>query len=65
MLEASIQKNDKQANILIILFSVIVFVAVVFLSKIKLDLALPFDVHLFAKATTCFLNLLHMGEKGQ
>jgi len=49
MLEASIQKNDKRANVLIILFSIIVFVAVVFLSKIKLEVTLPFNVHLFAK----------------
>ena len=37
MLPASIQKNDKRASLLIILFSVIVFVAVVFLSRVKLD----------------------------
>lgn len=49
MIPASIQKNDKRANLLIILFSAIVFVAVVFLSKIKLEVELPFDVHVFAK----------------
>jgi putative membrane protein len=49
MLPASIQKNDKLASILIIIFSVIVFVAVVFLSRIKLDVELPFNVHLFAQ----------------
>ena len=49
MLPASIQKNDKKASLLIILFSIIVFVAVVFLSKIKLELELPFNVHLFAQ----------------
>lgn len=49
MLPASIQKNDKLANILIIVFSIIVFVAVVFLSRIKLEVELPFDVHVFAK----------------
>ena len=49
MLPASIQKNDKRASLLIILFSIIVFVAVVFLSKIKLELDLPFNVHLFAQ----------------
>jgi putative membrane protein len=49
MLPASIQKNDKRASLLIILFSIIVFVAVVFLSKIKLELELPFNVHLFAQ----------------
>ena len=37
MIPASLSKNDKRANLLIILFSVIVFVAVVFLSRIKLD----------------------------
>lgn len=49
MLPATFQKNDKLANILIILFSVIVFVAVVFLSRIKLDVELPFNVHVFAQ----------------
>ncbi len=49
MLPASIQKNDKRASLLIILFSIIVFVAVVFLSKIKVELELPFNVHLFAQ----------------
>jgi len=49
MLPASIQKNDKLANILIIVFSIVVFVAVVFLSRIKLEVDLPFDVHVFAK----------------
>lgn len=49
MLPASIQKNDKRASLLIIIFSVIVFVAVVFLSRIKVDVTLPFNVHAFAK----------------
>jgi putative membrane protein len=49
MLPASIAKNDKRANILIILFSIIVFLAVIFLSRIKLELDLPFDVHIFAR----------------
>jgi putative membrane protein len=64
MLPASIAKNDKRANILIILFSIIVFVAVVFLSRIKLELDLPFDVHIFARlnaainSTVAFLLLV-------
>lgn len=49
MLPASIQKNDRLANVLIIVFSIVVFVAVVFLSRIKVDLDLSFDVHVFAK----------------
>ena len=49
MLPPSIQKNDKKASLLIILFSIVVFVAVVFLSRIKIDVDLPFDVHAFAR----------------
>ena len=49
MIPASLSKNDKRASLLIILFSVIVFVAVVFLSRVKLEVELPFDVHVFAK----------------
>lgn len=46
-----IQKNDRKANILIFTVSVVVFAAVVLLSKIRLELDLPFSVHVFA-----FLN---------
>lgn len=48
MLAPVIKKNDKLANILIGLFSVVVFVAVIFLSKFTIDVALPFDKHIFA-----------------
>jgi putative membrane protein len=48
MLTPSIQKNDKKAKLLIGIFSVIVFVAVTFLSKFTLDVELPFDKHVFA-----------------
>ena len=58
MLPASIQKNDKRASLLIILFSVIVFVAVVFLSRVKLDVELPFNVHLFAKINAIINTLV-------
>jgi putative membrane protein len=44
-----IAKNDKKARILIILVSVIVFLAVVLLSKVQIPLGGGFDVHLFAK----------------
>ena len=50
MLPAVWKKNDKKAKTLIILFSVIVFVAVTALSRIKLEVELGFDLHLFAKA---------------
>lgn len=48
MLAPVIRKNDKQANIIIGLFSVIVFVAVTFLSKFTINVELPFDKHIFA-----------------
>ena len=48
MLTPSIQKNDKKAKWLIGIFSVIVFVAVTFLSKFTLNVELPFDKHIFA-----------------
>ena len=48
MLNPVLKKNDKKAGRLIITFSVIVFSAVVLLSKIKLDVDLGFDVHIFA-----------------
>jgi putative membrane protein len=58
MLQASMQKNDKRANLLIILFSVIVFVAVVVLSRLKIDVELPFNVHLFAKVNAVINSLV-------
>jgi putative membrane protein len=48
MLQPVLQKNDKQAKLLIGIFSVIVLVAVTFLSKFTLAVELPFDKHIFA-----------------
>jgi putative membrane protein len=44
----SLQKNDRKANILILGFSVIVFLAVTILERVTLDVDLGFDPHLFA-----------------
>lgn len=55
MLHASISKNDKKAYWLIGIFSVVVFLAVSVLTKIKLNVDLGFDVHLFA-AFNAFVN---------
>ena len=49
MLAPVLTKNDKQARILISVVSFVVFAAVVVLGKIKLDINLGFDTHLFAK----------------
>lgn len=48
MLTPVLKKNDRKASWLIIVFSVIVFAAVVVLSRVKLEVDLGFDVHLFA-----------------
>ncbi len=48
MLQPSLEKNDSKAKLFIWAVSFIVFIAVAVLSKYKLDVALPFNVHLFA-----------------
>lgn len=55
MLEPSLPKNDKQARWLIAIFSVVVFTAVVILGRVKLDIGVNFDVHIFAKINA-FIN---------
>lgn len=49
MLQPILQKNDKKAKLLIYTVSFVVFTAVVFLSKFKLEVNLGFNVHVFAK----------------
>jgi putative membrane protein len=49
MLKAAWTKNDKRAKTLIWLFSIVVFVAVTVLGRVKLDVDLGFDVHVFAQ----------------
>lgn len=48
MLHASIQNNDPKAKWLIGIFSFVVFAAVVILGRVKLEVDLGFDVHIFA-----------------
>jgi putative membrane protein len=50
MLPAVWKKNDKKARIVIFVFSGIVFAAIMALSRVKWNITLGFDVHLFAKA---------------
>ena len=49
MLKAVWNKNDKKAKTLIWLFSIIVFAAVTVLGRVKLEVNLGFDVHVFAQ----------------
>lgn len=47
-LTPALKKNDKTARIFIFAVSIIVFAAVVILSKVTIDMSLPFNVHVFA-----------------
>jgi putative membrane protein len=58
MLQPSLIKNDKKAKLLIYTVSIVVFAAVVFLSKYKLIVDLGFDVHVFAKANAMINSLV-------
>ena len=49
MLQPSMAKNDKKATIIIWIVSVVVFAAVAFLAKFKLNIHPGFNVHVFAK----------------
>lgn len=58
MLAPSIKKNDKKARLFIISVSVIVFTAVIILSRVKLQLNLPFNAHIFATANALINSLV-------
>ena len=58
MLQAAWKKNDRKAKTLIFIFSVIIFAAVVLLSRVKLDVNLGFDIHLFATANAVINSLV-------
>ncbi len=65
MLQPSLKKNDRKAKQLIWAVSVIVFVAVAVLSRVKLNIPVPFDVHVFATINavinSCVAILLVIG----
>jgi putative membrane protein len=50
-----LRKDDKKASRLIIIFSVIIFLAIALLSRVKLNVDLGFNPHLFAKLNA-FIN---------
>ena len=58
MLLATYKKNDKKAYWLIGTFSLVVFVVVVVLGKIKLNIDAGFDVHVFAKINAVINSLV-------
>ena len=58
MLQPSLEKNDAKAKVLIWTVSIIVFVAVAVLSKVKLTINLPFNVHVFATVNAVINSLV-------
>jgi putative membrane protein len=58
MVLATWKKNDKKATVLIILFSVIVFIAVSVLSRFTLKVNLGFNPHLFAKLNAAINSIV-------
>jgi putative membrane protein len=58
MLAASLEKNDAKAKRFIWAVSIIVFVAVAGLSKFKLNVNLPFNVHVFATINAVINSLV-------
>ena len=58
MLQPSLTKNDKKAKRLIYTVSIVVFAAVVFLSKYKLQVDPGFNVHVFAKANAIINSMV-------
>jgi putative membrane protein len=58
MLPPTINKNDQKAKLLIYAVSIIVFAAVVILSKVKLSVSLPFNPHVFATVSAIINSLV-------
>jgi putative membrane protein len=58
MLAPVLKKNDKQAAWIIGIFSIVVFAVVVSLGRIKLDVNIGFDVHIFAAANAIINSLI-------
>src|SRR5688500_10679432 len=55
LLPATIKKNDRLAKSVIWIFSVVIFFTITVLGRVKIDVDLGFDSHLFAKANA-FIN---------
>ena len=49
MLAPVFKKNDKTARILILSLSIVVFLAIAVLSRVKIDIDPGFDIHVFAR----------------
>ena len=56
--EQTIDKNDRKATWLIIIFSIVIFAAVSFLTQIKFNIEPGFDVHIFALANAIINSVI-------
>ncbi len=56
--QPSLRKNDKQATLLIIVFSFVVFAAVSFLTQVKFNIQPGFNVHIFALANAIINSVI-------
>lgn len=54
----SLTKNDKKARLVIFVFSALVFAIITALGRYKLNVALPFDEHIFARANAIINTLV-------
>lgn len=54
----TITKNDSKAKTIILLVSIVVFAAIVLLGRVKLDVDLGFDEHVFAKINAVINTLV-------
>lgn len=55
-----LKKNDKKAKLLIFVVSFVIFTAIVILSRVKLDVELGFDKHIFAKINAAINSLVSL-----
>lgn len=51
-------KNDRKAKVLIFTTSIVIFAAIVFLGRVKVDADLGFDEHIFAKANAIINSMV-------
>lgn len=58
MLQPVLTKNDKQARLLIGVFSFVVFAAVVILTRVKLEVNMGFNIHVFATANAVINTII-------
>jgi putative membrane protein len=58
LLQPAISKNDKKARLLILVFSFVIFAAISFLTQVKINVNLGFDVHVFAFANAIINSII-------